>query len=166
MAHVAKALISLCDRVADLCLFFAYAKMWFSHDMPHLFFRKSHNPQRFSMGNSKSTKLETVTLTMPQKERDLHLAVMANDREGVRALISQGANINYPWSNPAVPSVKDSTTPLLAAVSLNHLEISMVSNFPKLRHAARNLFSVFPTSSDTNRAVQPQMMARGFKFQI
>lgn len=81
------------------------------------------------MGNSKSTKLETVTLTMPQKERDLHLAVMANDREGVRTLISQGANINYPWSNPAVPSVKDSTTPLLAAVSLNHHDISMVSNF-------------------------------------
>ena len=78
------------------------------------------------MGNSKSTKLEHVTLTMPQKERDIHLAVMANDRDGVRALISQGANINYPWSNPAVPSVKDSTTPLLAAVSLNHLEISMV----------------------------------------
>ena len=89
-------------------------------------FRNSHYPPRFSMGNSKSTKLETVTLTMPQKERDLHLAVMANDREGVRALISHGANINYPWSNPAVPSVKDSTTPLLAAVSLNHLEISMV----------------------------------------
>ncbi|KAL4232108.1 hypothetical protein ACF0H5_009684 [Mactra antiquata] len=78
------------------------------------------------MGNSKSTKVEHVSLSMPQKERDLHLAVMANDRDGVRALISAGADINYPWSNPAVPSVKDSTTPLLAAVSLNHVEIAMI----------------------------------------
>ncbi|XP_045188897.1 serine/threonine-protein phosphatase 6 regulatory ankyrin repeat subunit B-like [Mercenaria mercenaria] len=78
------------------------------------------------MGNSKSTKLHHVSLSMPQKERDLHLAVMANDREGVRGLISAGANVNYPWSNPAVPSVKDSTTPLIAAVSLNHVEISMI----------------------------------------
>ena len=92
-----------------------------------LHFSEIHiKPIDLTMGNSKSTKLEHVTLTMPQKERDIHLAVMANDRDGVRALISQGANINYPWSNPAVPSVKDSTTPLLAAVSLNHLEISMV----------------------------------------
>ena len=81
------------------------------------------------MGNSKSTKVEHVSLSMPQKERDLHLAVMANDRDGVRGLISQGADVNYPWSNPAVPSVKDSTTPLLAAVSLNHVEIAMVSSF-------------------------------------
>ncbi|WAR22633.1 FEM1C-like protein [Mya arenaria] len=72
---------------------------------------------------SLSTKVEHVSLHMPQKERDLHLAVMANDRDGVRSLIR--ADINYPWSNPAVPSVKDSTTPLLAAVSLNHVEISM-----------------------------------------
>lgn len=88
--------------------------------------RNKHYPHRSTMGNSKSTKLDHITLIMPQKERDLHLAVMANDREGVRAMIGQGANINYPWSNPAVPSVKDSTTPLLAAVSLNHLEISMI----------------------------------------
>lgn len=80
------------------------------------------------MGNSKSTKHHHVSLSMPQKERDLHLAVMANDREAVRGLINAGANVNYPWSNPAVPSVKDSTTPLIAAVSLNHVEISMVVN--------------------------------------
>lgn len=80
------------------------------------------------MGNSKSTKHHHVSLSMPQKERDLHLAVMANDREAVRGLINTGANVNYPWSNPAVPSVKDSTTPLIAAVSLNHVEISMVGN--------------------------------------
>ena len=63
---------------------------------------------------------------MTQLERELHLAVMANDRESVRKLLAQGADINYPWNNPTVPSVKDSTTPLLAAVSLNHVEISVV----------------------------------------
>ncbi|KAK6174475.1 hypothetical protein SNE40_017745 [Patella caerulea] len=76
------------------------------------------------MGNSKSTRAECHSLGMPQRERDLHLAVMANDKESVRQMISQGADINYPWNNPAVPSVKDSTTPLLAAVSLNHVEIT------------------------------------------
>ena len=30
----------------------------------------------------------------------------------------------------------------------------------------RNLSSGFPTRSDINQAVQPQKMARGFKFQI
>ncbi|KAL3864580.1 hypothetical protein ACJMK2_006245 [Sinanodonta woodiana] len=78
------------------------------------------------MGNSKSTKCETVSLGMPQRERELHLAVMHNDRENVRCYIGKGADVNYPWSNPAVPSVKDSTTPLLAAVSLNHVEITMI----------------------------------------
>uniref|UniRef100_K1Q9H1 Ankyrin repeat and protein kinase domain-containing protein 1 n=1 Tax=Magallana gigas TaxID=29159 RepID=K1Q9H1_MAGGI len=77
------------------------------------------------MGNSKSSKstryydddIPTLkSLEMPQKERDLHLAVMANDREGVKLFISHGADINYPWSNPLIPSVKDSTTPLLAAI--------------------------------------------------
>ncbi|KAK3094685.1 hypothetical protein FSP39_004903 [Pinctada imbricata] len=78
------------------------------------------------MGNSKSTKCETVSMGMPQKERSLHLHVMANDRERVKMCITQGVDINYPWSNPAIPSVKDSTTPLLAAVSLNHVEITEI----------------------------------------
>ncbi|CAG2209586.1 uncharacterized protein LOC143072438 [Mytilus galloprovincialis] len=79
------------------------------------------------MGNSKSTKCaETVSLGMPQKERDLHLAVMANDKEGVKLCVTHGADLNYPWSNPDVPSVKDSTTPMLAAVSLNHVEITEI----------------------------------------
>ena len=67
-----------------------------------------------------------MSLGMPQRERELHLAVMANDKEGVKVCITQGADLNYPWSNPDVPSVKDSTTPLLAAVSLNHVEITEV----------------------------------------
>lgn len=67
---------------------------------------------------------------MPQRERDLHIAVMGNDKQNVRSVLSQGVDINYPWSNPAVPSVKDSTTPLIAAVSLNHVEIVMVSLSP------------------------------------
>ncbi|XP_041370248.1 poly [ADP-ribose] polymerase tankyrase-like [Gigantopelta aegis] len=78
------------------------------------------------MGNSKSTKCEEPQMGMTQLERELHLAVMANDRESVRKLLAQGADINYPWNNPTVPSVKDSTTPLLAAVSLNHVEISVI----------------------------------------
>ncbi|XP_046554941.1 ankyrin repeat, PH and SEC7 domain containing protein secG-like [Haliotis rubra] len=78
------------------------------------------------MGNSKSTKADVVTQGMPQRERDLHLAVMGNDRKSVSSLIAQGADINYPWNNPTVPSVKDSTTPLLAAVSLNHVDISVM----------------------------------------
>lgn len=78
------------------------------------------------MGNARSSKHNTVSLGMPPKERALHLAVMGNEKENVRTLISQKAHINYPWSNPAVPSVKDSTTPLLAAVSLNHVEITML----------------------------------------
>ena len=79
------------------------------------------------MGNSKSTKCESVSLGMPQRERELHLAVMGNDREAVKLIVTQQhLDINYPWSNPTVPSVKDSTTPLLAAVSLNHVEISQV----------------------------------------
>lgn len=79
------------------------------------------------MGNSKWSKNEAAVLGMPQRERQLHLAVMGNERETVRNLILEGADINYPWSNPTVPSVKDSTTPLLAAVSLNHVDITMVS---------------------------------------
>ncbi|XP_064601536.1 serine/threonine-protein phosphatase 6 regulatory ankyrin repeat subunit A-like [Liolophura sinensis] len=83
-------------------------------------------PHLCSMGNSKSGRGETVSLGMPARERELHLAVMANDRDSLRAILAQGVDINYPWSNPAVPSVKDSTTPLLAAVSLNHVEITMI----------------------------------------
>ena len=33
-----------------------------------------------------------------------------------------------------------------------------------MSHIARKPFSGFPTRSDTNRAVQPQKMARGLKF--
>ncbi|CAI9732603.1 serine/threonine-protein phosphatase 6 regulatory ankyrin repeat subunit C-like [Octopus vulgaris] len=79
-----------------------------------------------AMGNSKWSKNEAAVLGMPQRERQLHLAVMGNERETVRNLILEGADINYPWSNPTVPSVKDSTTPLLAAVSLNHVDITMI----------------------------------------
>nr|KAG5689034.1 hypothetical protein BaRGS_006430 [Batillaria attramentaria] len=63
---------------------------------------------------------------MPQRERDLHLAVMGNDKTTVHQIVNQGVDLDYPWSNPAIPSIKDSTTPLLAAVSLNHVEITLV----------------------------------------
>lgn len=80
-----------------------------------------------AMGNSKWSKNEAAILGMPHRERQLHLAVMGNDKDTVRNLIVEGADMNYPWSNPTVPSVKDSTTPLLAAVSLNHVDITIVS---------------------------------------
>lgn len=70
-----------------------------------------------------------MTMGMPQRERDLHIAVVGNDKQSVLSVLNQGVDINYPWSNPAVPSVKDSTTPLIAAVSLNHVEIVMVMYF-------------------------------------
>ncbi|KAK0054607.1 serine/threonine-protein phosphatase 6 regulatory ankyrin repeat subunit B-like [Biomphalaria glabrata] len=77
------------------------------------------------MGNSSSSKncAVSTTMGMPQRERDLHIAVVNNDRNNVVYVLNQGVDINYPWNNPAVPSVKDSTTPLIAAVSLNHVEI-------------------------------------------
>jgi ankyrin repeat protein len=78
------------------------------------------------MGNTRSSRCELVALGMPQRERDLHLAVMGNDKSLVQQIVAQGVDLDYPWSNPAIPSIKDSTTPLLAAVSLNHVEISMV----------------------------------------
>jgi len=67
-----------------------------------------------------------MTMGMPQRERDLHIAVVGNDKSSVVSVLNHGVDINYPWSNPAVPSVKDSTTPLIAAVSLNHEEIVMI----------------------------------------
>lgn len=76
------------------------------------------------MGNARSSRCELVSLGMPQRERDLHLAVMGNDKTTVQQIVSQGVDLDYPWSNPAIPSIKDSTTPLLAAVSLNHVDIS------------------------------------------
>ena len=78
------------------------------------------------MGNARSSRCELVSLGMPQRERDLHLAVMGNDKSTVHQIVAQGVDLDYPWSNPAIPSIKDSTTPLLAAVSLNHVDISMV----------------------------------------
>lgn len=78
------------------------------------------------MGNARSSRCELVLLGMPQRERDLHLAVMGNDKSLVQQIVAQGVDLDYPWSNPAIPSIKDSTTPLLAAVSLNHVDISMM----------------------------------------
>ncbi|KAK3802234.1 hypothetical protein RRG08_004524 [Elysia crispata] len=80
------------------------------------------------MGNSRSSKNCAVSMAMgmPQRERELHVAVINNNTPDVISVLKQGVDINYPWSNPAVPSIKDSTTPLIAAVSLNHVEIVMI----------------------------------------
>ena len=64
---------------------------------------------------------------MPPHVKQLHYAVMTNDRETVDFLIEKGVNVNFPWYNPTNPSVKDGATPLLIAVSLNHTEIIGVS---------------------------------------
>ena len=73
------------------------------------------------MGNSKSHDL--ILREMPLHVKELHYAVMTNDRRAVKLLVSEGVNINFPWYNPSSPSVKDGSTPLIIAVSLNHIEI-------------------------------------------
>ena len=77
------------------------------------------------MGNSKSG--HDLLREMPQKVRELHCAVMSNERDTVRSLVAQGVNVNFPWYNPTNPSVKDGSTPLICAVSLYHTEIVEVS---------------------------------------
>ena len=80
--------------------------------------------QNVEMGNSKSHSNGGLVLReMPERVRQLHYAVMTNDRETVRTLVDAGVNINFPWYNPAIPSVKDGSTPLIIAVSLNYTEI-------------------------------------------
>ena len=77
--------------------------------------------QNRRMGNSKSHDL--ILREMSQSVRELHYAVMTNDRSTVKNLVADGVNINFPWYNPSNPSVKDGSTPLIIAVSLNHTEI-------------------------------------------
>lgn len=77
------------------------------------------------MGNSRSGH-DLVLREMPHKVRDLHYAVMSNDRDAVCALMEQGVNVNFPWFNPSNPSIKDGSTPLICAVSLNHTDIVQV----------------------------------------
>lgn len=66
-------------------------------------------------------------LEMPFRVRELHYAVMGNDQPAVQSLLAAGVNINFPWFNPSNPSVKDGSTPLIIAVSLNYVEIVQVS---------------------------------------
>ena len=79
------------------------------------------------MGNLKSSHNELTLREMPEKVRQLHYAVMSNDKDTVRMLVQQGVNVNFPWYNPSMPSIKDGSTPLICAVSLNHTEIVEVS---------------------------------------
>ncbi|KAG8196570.1 hypothetical protein JTE90_003583 [Oedothorax gibbosus] len=67
------------------------------------------------MGKGKST-----ILTMPGEVREFHLAVMRNDIIRVQQLVEEGIDVNYPWQSSEPPSVKDGSTPLCEAVSLNH----------------------------------------------
>ena len=78
------------------------------------------------MGNRKSHRYDYMR-EMPPNVRELHYAVMSNDKDTVRTLLAQGVNVNFPWYNPSHTSVKDGSTPLICAVSLNHLDIIEVS---------------------------------------
>lgn len=69
------------------------------------------------MGNAPSTDPETG---MSHDVRGLHIAVMKNDILSLQQLIRRGVDVNRPWDNVEAPSVKDGSTPLGQAVSLNH----------------------------------------------
>lgn len=60
---------------------------------------------------------------MPPDVRELHVAVMRNDAATVQILVEAGIDLNYPWRSPEPPSIKDGSTPLCEAVSLNHRNI-------------------------------------------
>ena len=92
------------------------------------------------MGNSKSHEL--ILREMSQSVRDLHYAVMTNDRSTVKNLVADGVNINFPWYNPTSPSVKDGSTALIIAVSLNHTEIVEV------KQASRDVLTHIKWSTD------------------
>lgn len=61
--------------------------------------------------------------SMPHEVRELHIAVMRNDMLMVQQLVNSGIDMNYPWQSAEPPSVKDGSTPLCEAVSLNHRRI-------------------------------------------
>ncbi|XP_076316994.1 uncharacterized protein LOC143229086 isoform X1 [Tachypleus tridentatus] len=67
------------------------------------------------MGSSKSS-----LLVMPPEVRELHIAVMRNDVAAVQSLTEKNVDVNYPWQSAELPSIKDGSTPLCEAVSLNH----------------------------------------------
>ncbi|XP_035208666.1 serine/threonine-protein phosphatase 6 regulatory ankyrin repeat subunit C-like isoform X2 [Stegodyphus dumicola] len=60
---------------------------------------------------------------MPEEVREFHIAVMRNDIAKVQELVDAGIDVNYPWMNAESPSIKDGSTPLCEAVSLNHHSI-------------------------------------------
>lgn len=65
-------------------------------------------------------------LSMPPDVRKLHVAVMRNDAILVQQLVDSGIDVNYPWQSAESPSIKDGSTPLCEAVSLNHRFIVQV----------------------------------------
>ncbi|UYV61877.1 add-1 [Cordylochernes scorpioides] len=70
------------------------------------------------MGGAKST-----LLVMPAEVHQLHLAVMRNDVGTVQQLATS-VDVDFPWHSPEPPpSLKDGSTPLGEAVSLNHRHV-------------------------------------------
>ncbi len=102
------------------------------------------------MGNLKSSHNELTLREMPEKVRQLHYAVMSNDKDTVRMLVQQGVNVNFPWYNPSMPSIKDGSTPLICAVSLNHTEIVEVSHY--VLYNLRSTYAPFIFSNYVTRA--------------
>ncbi|XP_014675341.1 PREDICTED: serine/threonine-protein phosphatase 6 regulatory ankyrin repeat subunit C-like [Priapulus caudatus] len=73
------------------------------------------------MGNTPSADTDTG---MSVDVRALHIAVMKNDILSLQQLIRRSVDVNRPWDNLEAPSVKDGSTPLGQAVSLNHRAIA------------------------------------------
>ena len=88
------------------------------------------------MGNSRSSQSAELH-EMPHQVRKLHYAVVLNDLNTVRQLVSQGVNINFTWYSPPSGSVKDGSTPLINAVSLNYIELVEVSQSISVLHGEK-----------------------------
>lgn len=63
------------------------------------------------------------SLDMPLEVRRLHVAVMWNQWAVVQELADNGVDVDHVWFDQCSPHVKNGTTPLCEAVSLNHVRV-------------------------------------------
>lgn len=76
------------------------------------------------MGQGKSTpKRGQHLMSMSREVRQLHNAVMINQWSLVQELADNGTDVDHVWFDESSPSVKNGTTPLCEAVSLNHVRV-------------------------------------------
>ncbi|XP_074641360.1 uncharacterized protein LOC141899106 [Tubulanus polymorphus] len=73
-------------------------------------------------GNSCNNPIETMASDVLR----LHYAVMGNQREDILQCIEAKVDVNAPWQNPSNPSIKDGSTPLICAVSLNFVNVAKI----------------------------------------